>query len=193
MLQMAKFEIENWVESCEAHAELRERDLRDVDIVRMQVLHRFNPLGISDLPDDPTPAEIAEWFHDHPEHKTGRRMPYHVLYRRDGRVQQCVPASYIAPAAGTLNRNGLQVAIEGDLRYNPPTVKQAASLVKGTALFWRLGMQTVTGHSGHAGSSEDPSKICPGEHIVIPGLVYNVKELLAKKARRFAEKVGAVL
>jgi hypothetical protein len=131
---------------------------RNPEVCEFLVLHRSDSGS--------TPELVAEFFSD-PQHKTGRRMPYHFLIDSQGVVSQCVPLSIVAPGAVKLNPAGIQIALDGDFRKKPPSVKQGLALVNLVAelLKWKPSLK-VTGHTADDGATTTPGKICPGKHLV---------------------------
>lgn len=102
------------------------------------------------------------------------KFPYHALVLSDGRVQQCLPFSYIAPAAlKRLNSDGIHVALLGDFRKTPVPLLQYDALAElcrliQVAFNWGLEMR---GHTDTVGSSSDPNKECPGQYLDVSALV----------------------
>lgn len=187
-------QIENWIAPSLDGVSVLNKYHRDPAIVRVQVIHRLDIGKL--LPErgaEAAPDEVAAWFGAHPEAHTACMMPYHFLVRRDGRVQQCLPVSIIGNAARKLNRNGVQIAVDGDFRYKPPSPAQALALTELCTILYQLGMTTITGHTEQVGCSLDAKKECPGAHLVIDGLRLNVRDAIAKATRQAALKAGLTL
>lgn len=110
---------------------------------------------------------------------TSGKHPYHLIITREGAIEQCLPISYVAPAAlKRLNESGIHIALVGDMRASPPTPAQALALIElcgtlQTAFNWKL---EVRGHTETAGSSNDPNKECPGAHLNLNGLRATLNE-----------------
>lgn len=159
---------------------------RNPEVCEFVVLHRSDSGS--------TPEEVAEFFSD-PQYKTGSRMPYHFLIDSQGVVFQCVPLSIVAPGAVKLNPAGIQVALDGDFRKKPPSVKQGLSLVNLVAeLFrWKPSLKVV-GHTENEGATLTPGKVCPGKHLVPANVKLAATEQLAKETRaRLTDEVGVKL
>lgn len=142
--------------------ELRQRaEINTIVVHRCGVAH-----GLS--------ASVAEFRKkDYPNagYWTGSKWPYHYYILPDGRIYECLPVTYVAPAAlKALNRSGVHVALEGDFRTSPPTKEQDMAM-KAVVAWLRADLKktlTIRGHTDEAGASKDPNKECPGRLLKLP-------------------------
>lgn len=121
-------------------------------------------------------AQAVAAYRDVKKHAAGwytnGKWPYHFYVLPDGTIYDCLPLTFIAPAAlKTLNRSGVHIALEGDFTKEKPTPAQAAAL-KGLVAFLRADLHRPTmpvrGHTDEAGASSDPNKQCPGHKLKLP-------------------------
>ena len=102
---------------------------------------------------------------------TGQLWPYHHYILPDGTIYECLPLTFVAPAAlRSLNQSGVHVALEGDFRKSPPTPKQEASL-KALCAWLKADLKrplTIRGHTDTPDASSDPNKECPGRLLKLP-------------------------
>lgn len=143
---------------------------RHMDEVSGVVIHRIGPGGKYKDKYWPmtTGAEIAEFFRNF---EPIGKMAYTFVIREDGKVEQCLPLSYISPAGKILNRGFVHIALVGDFRKKPIAPKQAAALEALTLSLCRtFGTRDVRGHMETKGASSDSKKECPGDRLNLAGL-----------------------
>lgn len=146
----------------------KEYPLRQRATINTIVVHRCgvaHGLGPSVAEFRKTEKHSAGWY-------TGGKWPYHFYVLPDGTVYNCLPLTYVAPAAlASLNRSGVHIALEGDFRKLEPTPQQENSLLllcqQLRADLIRPNMP-IRGHTDTAGSSSDPNKECPGKCLKLP-------------------------
>jgi hypothetical protein len=102
---------------------------------------------------------------------TGQKCPYHFFIRKNGILEQCLPLTYIGPAAKKLNKTGVQIALDGTFKEALPTPNQVISAV---TLCARLedafnGQLKIRGHTERRGASGDLNKQCPGHRLNLDG------------------------
>ena len=116
--------------------------------------------------------DVAEFFRRADNlHYTSGKYPYHLTFHKDGRVLQVVELGFQAPAARVLNKPGIQIALIGDFRKEPPTVKQGLALVElCVALCEWMQCINIMAHDEESDASADPDKECPGKHLPIKNL-----------------------
>lgn len=125
--------------------------------ISKQVHHRSH-MGLD------TPEELVEAFKDR-SLGTGGKYPYHFYVLRDGSIWQLVRLDEQAPGARGHNRNGIQVAWEGDMRRDVPTTAQwEAGLDLARELYLRFDAPAF-GHTELPNASRDPAKVCPGANL----------------------------
>jgi len=133
----------------------------------MQVIHR-NSVG-------KTIDDMAVFFLETEPQHTGGKFPYHYVIDGQGTVFQCVPEQWVAPGAVAFNEAGVQVALFGDFRKRPPTVKQGLALVRLCQDLYKQGATDIIGHTEREGGTADPDKVCPGPRLNLDGLRSQVK------------------
>jgi len=163
---------------------------RDLSLITTILVHRIE--------DGETATEIAKFFRDAPEW-TGGGMPYHIIIRRNGMIEQAVAFDRKAPGAVAANPVSIQVALVGDLLHHKATVAQEAALLDVCIdLNEWLGFDkaVICGHTDFPGASKDPKKVCPG-----PGIdLKRIRELTSQwacsipkdEARGYLENYGYV-
>jgi N-acetyl-anhydromuramyl-L-alanine amidase AmpD len=171
--------VVNWTHKISAE-KYRERP---IELATTQVIHRNSAYE--------TVKELVPFFHGYKG--TGYKFPYHFVIHKDGQVFQVVPLTKVAPGAIKLNKCGVQICLIGDFRKHPPTPAQAKSLIDLSTYLYSIGAKTITGHTSVAGSSDDPDKICPGEHLVVAGILPSVREQLTYKASEEAVYAGIII
>jgi N-acetyl-anhydromuramyl-L-alanine amidase AmpD len=123
-----------------------------------------NPHPIAD--DLLTGPELARRFLVSEALGTGQRIPYHLLVRRDGDVDQMISLGRRGAHARGKNWCSWAVAIAGNTDEAPVSVKQWDALID---VLWLLaGLHPelqIVGHTEIPGTSGDPNKQCPGRHI----------------------------
>jgi len=154
----------------------RERDLERVTVAAW---HRLSFAG--DRPTDrypdvrPIPDEqldgmlLAARFRDdrprRPGAYTGGQLPYHLVIRTDGVVDQLVELGDTAMHATRWNSAAVGIAVVGDFRRHSPTPAQWETAAALCAILTAWGIERHEGHSDLDGGSADPSKVCPGPHF----------------------------
>ena len=125
-------------------------------------------------------AEISAAYQQHPEAgpATGYQMPYTIVIRPDGFVEQALRLGDYGPHACAWNEIALGVACIGDFRSNDVPHDQWQALVAVCHVFsgWIGGASRIFGHDELDGGSADPAKRCPGEHLDMDTLRARVRE-----------------
>ena len=158
------------------------RRQRPYEKIVFQVWHRIK------LQDRPTTASnIWEFFTD-PQYGTGESMPYHFVVEDSGKIIQCVPLEIVAPGAWKLNSQGVQIAVTGDFRKEPPTPAQHFAAVSLARVLAAGGIRSLTGHTETAAGSPNKKKVCPGKYFDLDTLRQEVSQV--KACEDFLSKVG---
>ena len=97
---------------------------------------------------------------------TGGAIPYALLVKTDGGVDQLAEINDVTAHAGRWNYPSVGVAVVGDFRAIPPGIAQWKTCVTLAALFAGYGLAN-RGHDELPGGSRDPGKKCPGVHFGI--------------------------
>lgn len=172
----------------------RDVDRRLLEDVHLLLLHRIHlrSLGISDQ--ELSMSDLGEFFYDR-KNGTGGRFPYHFVIFPDGEVCQGAPLEMAAPGAVNGNSTGVQVAVVGDFRKDPPTKEQVQSTSKlcGLLLETLPNKLLIDGHTAKPGRTNHKGHLCPGQYLV-PALIKMAAKNVAENIRlnRF-RKLGGVL
>lgn len=107
---------------------------------------------------------------------TGGAFPYHLIVRRNGTVEQCLPLDVAGAHAVNYNRCSIGIAYVGE---HDCTAGQYRALIRACVslvLYTRGAL--IVGHSQLPGASHDPDKVCPHEKFSIANLVKDVQDRL---------------
>jgi hypothetical protein len=91
-------------------------------------------------------------------------MPYPIVIRTNGIVDQCCYLTDITPHAARWNLEGLGIALVGDFRRHPVSIAQKHSLIELCYRFLAMGI-SLHGHSELKGGTLDVNKSCPGAYL----------------------------
>lgn len=128
-----------------------------------------DPIADNDL----TSALVAERFRDTRQRGGGRhwtdrpgaytagQMPYTLVIRRNGLIEQSLHYTDLGPHALSYSAKGLGIAVVGDHRYTAPTAEQLMGCIEIGALLHAFGHEEA-GHTELDGGANDDSKVCPG-------------------------------
>lgn len=173
---MKELLIINAILACVGDTKYYRRHLSDIKGV---VIHRID-VGS-------TAEEVADFFRGYP---AIGKMAYTFFIRKDGTVEQALPLSYRAPGGKVLNRNFIQIGVDGDFTKHPMTPAQSLSLKRlVTGLCAGLDILDVRGHMETQGASSDPHKKCPGDHINLRAL----REMVIKEVNTCEPISGLVI
>lgn len=158
------FHVENRIREC---WDGRER-IVEMSKRRLIVVHRCE-LG-------ETAEEVARGFRQ--VAATGGEMPYTFVLGRHGLVEQALRIQDVGPHARRWNTQGIGISLVGDFREQEPTSSQWMSLVALCHILsgWVDGPNAIYGHDELEGGSSDPNKECPGKHLSMDTLRYEVRE-----------------
>jgi hypothetical protein len=98
---------------------------------------------------------------------TGGAIPYPLLVKTSGIVQQLCPLSYNTPHAAPWNTPSVGIAFVGDFRYHSPTDRQWEMAKFLGAVFLHHGLE-LFGHTELPIKST--SKVCPGSYFDMDAL-----------------------
>lgn len=161
------------------------------DHVDLLVVHRISLANVGIDDDDLDGPKLANAFATNEELKptTGGRVPYHLLIKPDGLIEQMLPLSIRGTHAKGYNWRSWGVACVGDFRQRPPAGPQTRALTK---LLARLVVLTsdarIVGHTQLDGASADVNKICPGSYLLLPSIVKQVVEELPAAFRSYRDE-----
>lgn len=98
---------------------------------------------------------------------TGYQMPYTIVVRPDGGVEQALAIGDVGPHARAWNIAGVGVALVGDQRHEAPPKPQYDALIWVCTVFagWLGGAAHVFGHDELKGGSANARKECPGDKL----------------------------
>lgn len=174
-------------------AECTDGHYRDIDPtgISLACVHRID-VG-------ETAGEIAHRFRTDLARYTGGEMPYALILRRDGVWEQALRLYDYAPHARKWSRRAIGLGIVGDFREHRAPDAQLIGL-------WHMlqslrdmlgGADKIVGHDELAGGSRDPLKSCPGWHLQVSDLRWELEHdaeprLKAADARAELERLGVV-
>lgn len=135
-----------------------------------------------------TALGVAERFRDRRKVEKGKRhwadrpgsytsglMPYGIIIKTDGEIQQAVAFSEQSPHAKRWNTRGFGIGVVGDFRLHCPTAEQWISCIELGALLHAWGCQEA-GHTELDGSSNQPEKECPGQYFDMHALRDGIRQ-----------------
>jgi len=148
----------------------RER-LIDVNQRRIVVVHRCG------MGEDAVSVASAFQAPGQAGSATGHQMPYTFVVTRQGDVQQALRIGDVGPHALAWNVPGIGVALVGDMREEPATTEQRASLIELCRVLcgWLGKDECIWGHDELKGGSKDLSKECPGRYLDMGALRRDVE------------------
>lgn len=163
----------------------KKQRIRTQSEIDTMVVHRIGPklneVNIHGAED------LAAAFCAHPEWGTGAQMPYAMVIREDGIVEQALKLTDAGPHARKYNSRSFGVAVVGDHRRQEPTEQQYDALCDLAAAWvthsWAIGLLKpiellVKGHDECEGGSSDKSKRCPGDKLSMVQLRKDVLRIL---------------
>lgn len=134
---------------------IRKRDLMNIDRI---IIHRID-LGT-------TAEEIGNRFTTDPEliKILGGDMPYSMIVRASGLIEQTLPISEVGPHAVRWNVPGIGIGMVGDFRRYNPSDEQWVSAVKLCTVIsqWLKKPDAIFGHDELPDATKSPGKQCPG-------------------------------
>jgi hypothetical protein len=163
--------IHNRIAECKA---LNSRNLR-VDGVHYLVIHRVSLADFHIRDDDLDGPALARIFTNE-DLGTMNRVPYHLLFTRNGSIEQLVPFGIRGAHARKWNSSSWGLAVVGDFTKARPTEPQWESLVWACRTLAPInGGLTIAGHTELNNASVDQDKVCPGAHLSLSKLTAEVR------------------
>jgi hypothetical protein len=131
-------------------------DVTKIVIHRCSLWHWKRPIPDGDL----CASLMQEAFTTDKELGSGMAVPYHVLVRVSGLVEQMLPLASKGAHAAKHNADSIAVCVVGSLSEAP--VWQMESLARAVAILSLYAPSAaIVGHSDLPGGSADPAKLCP--------------------------------
>ena len=151
-------------------------------------------LGVRPIPDaELTGPSVVRWFKDTREFRpgsyTGGKMPYALVVRVDGSVDQCRPLGIVTPHALGWSQNALGIAIVGDFRKEPPTEAQVHTCEQLCGVLMAFYGAALHGHDELPRSSLDEGKVCPGHLFPLAAVRAEALRIGSSMSRREAATV----
>lgn len=160
--------IINRTEECAAIAGRESQDMQRW-LVRYLVIHRIS-LARYDFEQNPEPIKdedlhslwLARAFRNRAL-LTGGQVPYHILIRKNGDIEQALPLLKKGAHCVGYNWQSWGVAVAGDFRGQEPTQDQIDSLdwILARMPNVNAGLK-IRAHDRMSGGSLDSTKVCPG-------------------------------
>jgi N-acetylmuramoyl-L-alanine amidase len=179
--------VRNAIAECARGDELERADLLWI-VVHHTGLARLgldNPSPIRDV--DLDGPRLAAAFRGQHLLGTGRRVPYHVLIRYDGKADQMLPLAVRGAHARGYNATSIALAYVGET--GGPNPAQYATLLRlcRAVLVWGGSHVKIVGHTDLPDASRDPAKVCPGPGLSVPALSATILDHLPDEWHRWDE------
>lgn len=158
---------------------------RDHDGITSVIIHRID-VGESG-------RDIARAFTSNPDigKYTNGQIPYTLIVKRNGGIEQLLPISEVGPHAMRWNVPAIGIGVIGDFRKHRPEVEQWVGCVKLCTYIsqWLTDPKRIFGHDELKNATNSKGKVCPGPYWDMD--LFREAVLMNRKALAYSELIVA--